>query len=308
MCHAVDGAPSDSGADQFEVLHLDRHRKQEPHVGVVQFQHAVVLHLVGVDLDPSVAFAERLGPGDHGLEFIEVVDLDAEVVAGQFGWASHGWVVGDQEQEPVVREQREDQPFAVGGHRGQFVPSEDLAEEGDQVGTAQLVEEVGGHAHRHVVDAVRSGELGAIEGGHDAQPPCSGIPILGTGTDQDFPGHLAGAQADHGFEQAVESDGVGLQQQVEGERPGCDQVECRLEAMFVVVVGAGHDQFVEDDPAGVEAREVEAGADQHEPAAARQLPEAGLGGGTDARCLEDVPHVSITSPEVFTFNAFFLKT
>ena len=56
--------------------------------------------------------------------------------------------------------------------------------------------------------------------------------------------------------------------------------------MFVVVVGAGHDQFVEDDPAGVEAREVEAGADQHEPAAARQLPEAGLGGDTDARCLE----------------------
>ena len=79
---------------------------------------------------------------------------------------------------------------------------------------------MGGDAYyvpqRSVVEAVRSGELGASEGGHSAQPPCSGIPILGMGTDQDLPGDLTGPKPNHGLEQVVQPNGPGLQQLVQG--------------------------------------------------------------------------------------------
>ena len=65
----------------------------------------------------------------------------------------HGLVVGDQEDELVPVDAAQHQAVPVDGHGRQLVEPEDLVEEpGERVAVLAL-EQVGGHAHGHVVEA-----------------------------------------------------------------------------------------------------------------------------------------------------------
>jgi len=90
----------------------------------------------------------------------------------------------------------------------------------------------------------------------------------------------------HRVEETVERHVIGLEQRVDGQCARGEECEGFVEAAAVVGEGAGDDELVEKDAVGVEARRVDAGADEHEGAAAHELREAGLHGLAVPRALE----------------------
>src|SRR5205823_7739443 len=140
---------------------------QVPNVEARDREHAVVGDFPVDDIDPVVTGVERLGPAEHVVELLLGVDRQAEVVEPR---ARHRRVLGDEEDELLVRVRRQDELLAVDRLGGQLLPAEDLVVETHEVAPALLAEQLGRDAHGHVVEPRRPGR------GRHASPP---FPLLG---------------------------------------------------------------------------------------------------------------------------------
>src|SRR5436190_307977 len=146
---AGDGAGVLAALHPLEVLHLDHQRQQITDVERRQLQYAVVVEVLLDDVHPVVALLELLRLGEEVVELVHRVDRHAEVV---HAWALHRRLVRDEEDElaELVRHHHELAP--VLGLRRQLLPAEHVAVELEERLSPLRIEQVGGDAHRDVVE------------------------------------------------------------------------------------------------------------------------------------------------------------
>ncbi len=140
-------------------LDLDHHRQEVADVDRRDREHAVVVDVLVDDVDARVLRLEGLGPGPEAVELL--LGPHREPVVVQARARHRRFIARDEEDELLDRVRAEDQPAPVLGHRRQLLEPEHLAVERDEVGPALLVEQIGGDAHRHVVEPGRTGGDGS---------------------------------------------------------------------------------------------------------------------------------------------------
>ena len=126
----------------------------------------------------------------------------------------HRLLVGDEEHELLVRVGPEDESLPVLGQLGVLLEAEHVAVEGRQGTPAVGVEQVGRHRQGDVVEAGRLGEVGS-----------------GSWLHQHLSGQPALREADHGVEEAVQRDDLGLDQRVDRDAARGQQRQRLLEAI-----------------------------------------------------------------------------
>src|SRR5665213_1324763 len=141
---------------ELPPLHLAHHRQDVLDVDGVDLDDVLIVHVEIDQVHAVVVPAKRFGPVLDPLQLLPRSHGEAEMVHAR---AAHRIVISDEEYELVPVHARQNEAPAILGHDLDLVEPEDLAPESADILTASFTEQVGGHAHGHMVETRVAGRV-----------------------------------------------------------------------------------------------------------------------------------------------------